>query len=202
MDPIIEKHLGVIDGVVFDFGGVIVRAPQGEWKVLSLLSSLGIDKEKAFDLINFHRRAFDGGDITCREMYEKILAQFSKRADNGFYEELYRADSEGWTDFSEDTLNTMKELKHLGKKVGILSNMSKEFYEDYFSKMAGDYLALCDSVIISSKYRITKPDRRIYDISAKDIEISPSRLLFLDDNMPNVEAAINYGWLSERYLAK
>lgn len=202
MRECVEKHLDSVDGVVFDFGGVLVSAPQGEWKVISICKSVGLSQEATLKGIWTYRRDYDGGFINCREMYEKILADNGLKAEDAFFEEVYKADSEGWTNFSQETLELMKEIKKRGKKVGILSNMSADFYVDYFCKLGSEYRALCDSETISSHFHLTKPDRLIYDIAAQRMGISPERLLFLDDNEVNVQAARSFGWKSEVYHAR
>lgn len=201
MRDIVEKHLDEVDGVVFDFGGVIVVAPTGEWKVLALCEKAGLSKDAALKGIWKYRNDFDGGFLTCREMYAKILAENGLTAGDDFFSQVYKVDSEGWVNFSPETLELMRELKARGKKLGILSNMSAQFYVDYFKPLAASYRELCDSEIISSQHKLTKPDRPIYDLSEKDMGIPAGRLLFLDDNVANVEAARRYGWISEIYKA-
>ncbi len=201
MIDLISKHLDFVDGVVFDFGGVIVKAPLGEWKVLPICERIGLPKDKALKSIWKYRDAYDGGFMTGREVYAKILEENGLSADDSFFDEVVKADSEGWTNLAPDTLNIMRELKSMGKKLGILSNMSNEFFDNCYSVIASDYRALCDSEIISSHYHELKPDRPIYDRSARDMGIEPGRLLFLDDNEVNVVAARSYGWRSEVFRA-
>ena len=199
---IVKGRLDGVDGVVFDFGGVIVRAPKGEWKVLDLCQEAGLGREAAYAGIVRHRRDFDGGHLTCREMYERIFRENGLPLPEGdFFDKAYRLDSEGWTDFSATTLDLMRFIKGRGLKLGILSNMSAAFHADYFVRLAGEYRSLCDSEVISSHVRLTKPDKAIYDISQREMGIPCGRLLFLDDNLENVEAARRYGWRSEVFEA-
>lgn len=203
MRDVIKKHLDYVDGVVFDFGGVIVKAPEGDWGLYDLCKEYGLPREAVDEGNDKYRRLFDRGDFDCRELYRRIFA------DNGidltgseeFFDNVYRIDSQGWMNYSEETLETMRELKALGKKVGILSNMSPIFYHEFFVPQAKEYRALCDSEVISSHHHIAKPEKAIYDLSAKEMGIEPSRLLFLDDNVKNVEGAIASGWRAEVYRA-
>ncbi len=197
----ILKHLDHIDGIVFDYGGVIVYAPKGEWSVLPLCESVGLTREAALEGIWKYRNELDGGFISCREAYGRVLADNGLSADDDFYDAVLAADASGWTSFAPETLTLMKELKAMGKKLGILSNMYDDFYRDYFIPLAKEYRALCDVEIISSQYREMKPERPIYDRTAQAMGISPDRLLFLDDNESNVIAARSYGWRSEIYRA-
>lgn len=198
----IKKHFDDIDGVVFDFGGVIVRAPGEGWKILDVFEENGIDRKKALEGLWKYRGAYDGGKMGFRAMFAKIFEDNAiALPDESFYEKAFRADSEGWTDFSAETLDEMRKLRDSGKKIGILSNMSLDFFTRYFVPLASEYRKLCSSEVISSHCGIIKPDPGIYAISQREMGIDAGRLLFLDDTLANVQAARNCGWRSEVYKA-
>ena len=93
-------------------------------------------------------------------------------------------------------------LKAQGKKLGILSNMSPDFYDRLFVPRAADYRALVDVEVISGLEKLYKPERPIYDLTQRRMGLSPERLLFLDDTPVNVNAARSYGWQAEVYSIK
>ena len=97
------------------------------------------------------------------------------------------------------TLELMRRLKAVGKKVGILSNMSPDFHERLFVPRAAAYRALADAEVISGLVKLYKPEKPIYDLTARRMGLPPERLLFVDDTPSNVEAARRYGWQSETY---
>jgi FMN phosphatase YigB (HAD superfamily) len=116
---------------------------------------------------------------------------------------LWELDAAGWTKtISSRTLALMKDLKAIGKKIGILSNMSEDFHERLFAPRCAEHRALADAEIISGFEKLVKPDRPIYDLAAERIGIAPGDLLFLDDTESNVLAARKWGWRSHVYRAE
>ena len=200
MTDAIARHLDFIDGVVFDFGGVLAYLPDDTWPVYAFCEKHGIPAAVVKACNAKYRKLADRGDIPVEEIYRRAAAEAGVRIDDpGFFHAAAAVDSEGCADFSPDTLALMRELKARGKKLGILSNMSQLFYTEYFKDRAREYRALCASETISSNLHLVKPDPAIYDHSARDMGIEPARLLFLDDLRENVEAARRCGWRSEVY---
>ena len=54
-------------------------------------------------------------------------------------------------------------------------------------------------VVVSGVEKITKPDPRIYAIAAQRFGHEPARMLFIDDNMANVEGARACGWQAHHF---
>jgi putative hydrolase of the HAD superfamily len=51
-----------------------------------------------------------------------------------------------------------------------------------------------EAVFYSHLIKMIKPQKDIYEFVQKMIGFSGSEILFLDDKIENVNAAINYGW--------
>lgn len=201
MFDFIAKHLDSVDGVVFDFGGVMAPAPGDDWPLYPFFERAGIGMADVKDWNARYRPLADRGDITMEELYESLLKDKGvKPPEPGFCRRAAEIDGEGWANFMPVTYELMKELKALGKKLGILSNMSQFYYEHYFLTVAAHIRALCDAEVISWQVRLLKPGREIYGIAAARMDLPPERLLFLDDTPVNVEAARNCGWQSEIYV--
>ena len=94
----------------------------------------------------------------------------------------------------------MRQLRKSGRKVGILTNMSGEFYRDYFTKACAEYIAEADVVVVSAHEKLYKPDKALYDVAAKRIGLKPEVLLFVDDLEVNVEGAKAAGWHAVQFL--
>ncbi|WP_433431327.1 HAD family hydrolase [Nonomuraea sp. CA-141351] len=56
-----------------------------------------------------------------------------------------------------------------------------------------------DDVVSSARVGVAKPDRRIYEIAAERAGVEPERCLFVDDRLPNVEAARAIGMTGVHY---
>lgn len=88
-------------------------------------------------------------------------------------------------------------IKELIKKypVGILTNVYPEVYDlqiKYGFVPDLDYKA----VIRSDQLGIVKPDPEIYKIAQAKAGVEASEIFYADDQLPNVEAARNLGWLA------
>ena len=49
-------------------------------------------------------------------------------------------------------------------------------------------------MVISGREQVTKPDRRIFDITCKRYKLTPARCVFIDDVDDNVSTARNLGF--------
>ena len=86
----------------------------------------------------------------------------------------------------------IRELKGRGYKVYALSNWSKPTYEACIDSHLS-FLKEMDGEIISFREHLLKPEREIYQLICDRFQISPSKAVFLDDNIANVEAARKFG---------
>ena len=191
----------VVDGVVFDFGGVISVSPMKDWPLYPYCAAKGVDRSAMEAGWKNYRHLWDGGFITFEELYRRIFADAGcPPPDAATLADLWELDAVAWIrDLRPDTLELMRRLKAAGKKIGILSNMSPDFHERLFVPRASAYRALVDAEVISGLENLYKPERPIYDLAATRMELPPERLLFVVDTPSNVEAARRYGWQSEVY---
>lgn len=60
------------------------------------------------------------------------------------------------------------------------------------------FVNIFDDVIISSDINAYKPDKKFYEVLIKRSNVKPNEILFLDDRLENVEAAIKCGINSEQ----
>ena len=191
------------DGVVFDFGGVISVSPMEGWELYPFCAARGVDRTTVAAGWKRYRHLWDGGFISFDEMYRRIFADAGVEISAADLEELWEIDAVGWIrNLRPETLDLMRMLKAQGKKLGILSNMSPDFYDRLYVPRAADYRALADVEVISGLEKLYKPERPIYDLTQRRMGLSPERLLFLDDTPVNVNAARSYGWQAEVYSIK
>ena len=191
-----------VDGVVFDFGGVISKSPKTGWALYPYCAARGVDRAALDAGWTKYRHLWDGGFISFGEMYRRVFADAGRVVTEAELAELWEIDAVGWIrDLRPETLALMRRLRGLGKKIGILTNMSPDFHERLFVPRAAAYRALADAEVVSGLERLYKPERPIYDLMAQRLGLPPGRLLFLDDTEPNILAAREYGWQAEVYPA-
>ena len=197
----IEKACAGVDGVVFDFGGVISKSPlMSEWEVYPYCAKLGVDRAAVDRGWARYRNIFDGGLITFAEYYGRTFADAGVTITPAQIDDLWKLDAESWIrKLRTDTFALMRRLKASGKKIGVLSNMSTEFYERLYLPRCAEYRTILDAEVISCLYRLYKPEEPIYRLAESKIGLPPDRLLFLDDTEANVLAARSFGWHSEVY---
>ena len=197
----IEKLCASVEGVVFDFGGVISESPMMDaWEVYPYCAKLGVDRAAVDRGWARYRNVFDGGLITFAEYYERTFADAGAAITPAQIDDIWKLDAESWIrTLRTDTLALMRRLKASGKKLGVLSNMSPDFYEGLYVPRCAEYRALLDAEVISGLHRLYKPEEPIYRLAEDKMGLAPAQLLFLDDTPVNVAAARSFGWCSEVY---
>lgn len=88
------------------------------------------------------------------------------------------------------TAALIAELKSVGYRVFVLSNMSKEYIE-YLRKMP--VYSHFDGEVVSCEVGLTKPEKEIYTLLLERFGLEPSQTMFIDDRKENVEAAAQVG---------
>lgn len=103
-------------------------------------------------------------------------------------------DHDGRRVVHEGTLETLRELKARGYKLGIIANTVTE--TEIPDWMCRDGVADCfKTVILSSKVRLRKPDPAIYQLAARCIGSKPETCAYVGDNpVRDVEGAVNAGF--------
>ncbi len=190
-----------VDGVAFDFGGVISVSPVKDWAIYPYCAAKGVDRAALDAGFKKYRYLWDGGFISFEGCYRRIFVDAGcPPPDAATLADIWEIDSGGWIrELRSDTLELMRRLKAEGKKIGILSNMSPEFHERLFLPHSSAWRPFVDVEVISGLVNMYKPERPIYDLTAQRMGIPPERLLFVDDTPLNVEAARSYGWQGEVY---
>lgn len=89
-----------------------------------------------------------------------------------------------------NTLNWLIGLKKSGQyKIGMLSNVSHSFFDNYFN--ASDQKELFDEVVLSSDVGMAKPDFMIFELIARRLGVEPDECVMIDDAYINIDAATN-----------
>ena len=189
-----------VDGVVFDFGGVISVSPREGWDLYPFCAARGVSRADVDAGWAKYRHLWDGGFISFDELYRRTFADAGVAVSEADLEALWEIDAVGWIrTLRADTLALMRALKARGARIGILTNMSPDFHARLFVPRAAAYRELADAEVVSGLEKLYKPERPIYDLMAARMGLPPGRLLFVDDTPANVEAARRYGWQSEVY---
>ena len=166
-----------VEGVVFDFGGVISLPLRKEQELYPYCEEKGVDRAAMAAGWKSYRHLWDAGFITFAELYRRIFVDAGcPPPDEVTLAELWEIDAVGWIrNLRPDTLELMRCLKAAGKKIGILSNMSPDYYERLYVPRAAAYRALVDVEVISWLVKLYKPEKPIYDLTAQRMGLPPEK---------------------------
>ena len=171
---------------IFDLGGVIIKS-QDLKKIYDELKPK-VDYDTFIDIwcndpevIDAHKGLKDENE-SFRNVLEKIGCKISiDELFNIVYKER---------DYYEDTLNIINTLRNTGKKVYLLSNLRKIDFE-YLKKDID--ISIFDKTFLSYEMNLIKPQKEIYETVIEDLNINPNNIYFFDDNIANINSAIQCG---------
>lgn len=186
------------DGVIFDYGGVLVWHQAAE-EQKRMAEIAGIPVETFTELYWVNRLSYDKGDLTAAEYWHELARQAGiSFPDGSSIEHLTEVDTQSWMHFDNVMWNWVNELRAAGKRIAILSNMPRDLGEALRSRT--DRLGCFDQVTLSFEVRSVKPEPVIYEHCLEGLNTSPERTLFLDDRIENVRGAELLGISATQFL--
>ena len=180
---------GRIDLVLFDLGGVLIQ-PGG---VAPLRALSGIDTDEAL----WARwlgcpwvRRFEAGQCTAEEFAGGVVSDWELGIEPAaFLQEFSRW---SWPPFpgALDLVDAVRATT----PTGFLSNMNAFQWEANY-----EGIPLVEAFafrFLSFELGLVKPDAAVFETVADRLPVSRQRVLFLDDNAVNVEAAVGAGFVA------
>ncbi|MEG1552911.1 MAG: HAD-IA family hydrolase [Kiritimatiellia bacterium] len=186
-----------IQGIVFDFGGVISMRQDPAFYAW-VKARWGWTRQEILRGWGRYRSAVDGGTLSAAEMYLRIAVDLECALSAEEAKLLQDADYRSWAIPNHETFQWAQDLKANGYEIGILTNMPEDFIP-YFDAIAKEFRALAKAELISGIERMVKPNAEIYDLMQQRMALPAEQLLFLDDTLPNVEAARRCGWQAAQF---
>jgi HAD superfamily hydrolase (TIGR01509 family) len=183
-----------VDAVVFDVGRVIV-----EWDLRVLIRKLIPDEAEVEHVYrnvvspDWHFR-HDAG-VPLAEMIPARIAEFPQ------YEAVILAYAARFTETIPGavpgTIDLVEALDAGGVPLYAITNFGAEFWPAFRAEWP--VIERFRDVVVSGVERIAKPDPEIYRLAAQRFGHDPERMLFIDDNRDNVEAARALGWQAHHF---
>ncbi|HTZ68988.1 MAG TPA: HAD family phosphatase [Roseiarcus sp.] len=180
--------------VVFDIGNVLVR-----WNPRNLFRKTMKDEAR---MERFLAAALSMDFVSLTDIAADFSLAVKERAKAfpEFAHELHLFD-ERWVETIggpiEENVALMKRLKAAGRPVYALSNFATVKFA--IAQRMYDFLGEFDHAVISGHVGAVKPDPRIFEILFERVGRRPEELLFVDDQIKNVEAARALGMPSILY---
>ncbi len=98
----------------------------------------------------------------------------------------------------EPTVGLLRELRSAGRRLLALTNWSAETFP--VARARYGFLDWFESIFVSGEERLAKPDPRFFELALTRAALVPSRTLFIDDNLANIEAAAAMGFDTHRFV--
>jgi putative hydrolase of the HAD superfamily len=176
----------MVKAVVFDYGKVISLPPE-EGAMDEIAALAGLDRKILEPLVWKYREEFDRGTVTGTAYYRSLLAQGGVQPGEDVIERILRLDLQSWARVNPGTVKLMEEVKQKGCKLGILSNMPREFL--VLARKTIRAFDLPDEAVFSCEVGLVKPEPAIYRALIAALDCPPGDIVFFDDIRENVEAA-------------
>lgn len=175
--------------VVFDLGGVLI-----DWNPRYVYRDMGGEEEEIEHfLANVATSEWNGQMDAGRPFVEAVTERIGAFPE---HEAWLRAYHERWEDMLGGPIDAsvaiLKELKEQGTPLYALTNWSAETFPT--ARRLYDFLGWFDGIIVSGEVRKIKPSPEIFHHLIDDFGVQPADAVFVDDNLPNVEAARALGF--------
>lgn len=178
----------MIKNVIFDLGNVVVKL---KWNiVLDKYSDNETDKKLLEDVIfnSIEWVKLDEGTIDKKDAIEIMLGKLPIHLHNACLN-IMKEWQEGLI-VNLQTIEFIKNLREKGYKTYILSNAPLDI-PDFLER--NDLNKYFDGKVISAQEKVSKPNRKIYELILNRFSLNPNESLFLDDKQENIDAAISCG---------
>lgn len=167
----------MIKAVIFDFFGVISTRGLAQFRQDYIKGDEAKNKRIRHlkDLLNVGKIGYD-------EFIDGLAGVASVNRDTVLtYTEEYQPNSE--------LLDYIRSRLKSSYKLGIISNSGADWVE----KIIGDDNELFDDIVLSYQSGRTKPDPKIYKLSAENLSVKPEECVFIDDIKSYCEGAEKVG---------
>lgn len=178
--------LSAYDGLIFDYGGVLVHDQTAEDRA-RLAAIAGLAEERFTELYWANRVDYDKDLLTAAEYWQEVAASGGSSLDQNAIEQLIEIDTASWMVFDSVMWEWIDQLRAAGKRVAMLSNMPRDLGAKL--KTRTGRLDRFHFVTLSYELRAAKPEPAIYEHCLEGLGLAPANVLFFDDKIANVQGA-------------
>ncbi|MCT9105241.1 HAD family hydrolase [Streptomyces mirabilis] len=190
-----------LEAVILDYNGVIGRQPSSaQWTRLAELAGWRPHETHAFQQAFWQwRELYDQGIAETQRFWSGLLRSGrTAPAGSTLLAALGRADTDMWTATDPAVLDLLRTSHAAGLRLVLLSNAPKPLANALDD--AEWCATLFSRTVYSARIGVNKPDRRAYEAALKAAGMPhPSKTLFVDDRLENVEAAKQLGLQALHY---
>jgi glucose-1-phosphatase len=180
-----------IDAMIFDIGNVLLRFDFNV-ALQKLARHCGPAVEVIPGLIEPAKAAYEGGRISRTAFQSEVWALLGY---GGSESEFVAAWEDIFTE-NQPMVDLVRQL-HGNLPLFLLSNTNDLHVDFIFRRYP--YFHLFQDAVYSYRVRASKPEPAIFEIAARQFSVNPGRTLFIDDLLPNIEAARAAGFRAHHY---
>ena len=188
-----------MNAVLFDLDETLLDRTKSLFEFASWQSSKILATDLGGDQAVFVQRFIEldaNGSVWKDEVYTALIKEFEIKGWNvsdllKIYELCFCA----FCQPKDGTIESIKELKGLGYKLGLVSNGKSPFQERNFSALGVS--ALFDAILISESIGVRKPEIEIFHLACSRLGVAPDKTVFVGDNPEaDIAGANNAGMYS------
>ena len=191
----------MVKAIVFDLGGVLIDL-DFDRSVRAFREILGYEKiTEILDL--YHQKGIygemEGGQITADEFRAEVLKDSRPGC---VAADVDRAMAGLLVGMNPAKVTLLKELAKNYPIYGLSNNneISVQRMHEIYEENGLDWQRVFKKEFISSRMKMLKPSREIFDAAAAEIGLPPEEILFIDDSQSNVDGALAAGWQAGLYV--
>jgi FMN phosphatase YigB (HAD superfamily) len=170
------------DVVLFDLGGVLIDF--GGVEPMKALAGVESDDELWSRWLTCRWvRSFERGDCPADAFATGVVEDWGLAIDPAAFLDAFRSWPGGALPGADELLQRVQRVV----PAGCFSNTNALHWEQNFGRWP--ILEAFDFCFLSFELGAVKPDRAAFDRVAQLVPAPPERVLFLDDNVPNIEGA-------------
>ena len=185
-----KNNVKEIKAVIFDLGNVLI----GFDHTIAVKKILRHTPKKSQDIYDLFfdsdiTQEFEKGKTGTLEFFQQVQTVLELKISYGEFLPI-------WNEifFSKPESENFVGSLNSGIKLALLSNINQLHYEyirEEFSSTIG--LFEPDKIIPSFRTGFIKPDKEIYDLALKALDVPRESVVYVDDRLDLIEAALSYG---------
>jgi putative hydrolase of the HAD superfamily len=175
---------------LFDLGGVLIRVSG----IPTMMEWTGLPSEQFWErwLASPTVRRFEAGQLSAELFASQLVSEFDLPVDASDFLNQFTNWLAGPYPGAAELLKALTPHYRLAS----LSNTNALHWERMVNKM--DLLEGFDFNFPSHQTGLLKPDKQAFNYVCEALDTKPEKILFLDDNQVNVDAAASFGIVSYR----
>jgi putative hydrolase of the HAD superfamily len=185
-----------VKAVLFDYGLVLSGPPDpAAWMRMRTLT--GLSEDLLHREYWAHRHAYDRGDLNAKAYWNKVATGAGIALTPDQLNGLIAADTELWGTLNPPMLEWVNCLQLAGVPTGILSNMPDAM--EIGLRARHRWIESFNHHTWSHSLNLAKPELAIYRHAVEGLKTPPANILFVDDKIENIEAALSIGMQAIQY---